>query len=191
MGNHASVSHALSDIGLRVRVSSDKEILDECDLIVLPGVGAFPDAMEALHRLNLVEYLHLKARQRCPILGICLGMQLLASVSEEHGYTSGLDLIPGEIKRLKNGSWHIGWNSVHSVAMDNILSTCDGEAFYFNHAYSYHGPKEFQLARTYHDGEIVSVIRRGNVVGLQFHPEKSQHAGKNLLQNVIKVFCNA
>lgn len=192
MGNHASVSHALAEIGLRVRVSSDKQTLDECDLLVLPGVGAFPDAMEAINKLELDEYIHQKARQQCPILGICLGMQLLATVSEEHGHTSGLNLIPGEVKRLKNANWHIGWNSIHSVPSDNMLSLFDGDAFYFNHAYSYHGPEEFHLAHAYYDGdELVAIIRRGNVVGLQFHPEKSQHSGKALLKNLIKVLFNA
>ena len=185
MGNHASVKHSLYDLGYRVRVSNDKEVLDAVDVLVLPGVGAFPSAMQALHQHGLVDYLQAAARRHRPILGICLGMQLLASASHEIEYTAGLDLIPGEILPFADRSWHIGWNTLECILPDPLLHASDTQAFYFNHSFQYQGPTEYQICVTRYPDPFAAVIRRGNVVGLQFHPEKSQAAGKELLKKLI------
>lgn len=185
MGNHASVAHSLRDLGFRVRVSSEIDILDDTDVLLLPGVGAFPSAMQALHQHNLVVYLQEQAREQRPILGICLGMQLLASASYEHEYTVGLDLIPGEIIAFADRGWHIGWNTLECIRQDPWVQPSDGQAFYFNHSFHYQGPTEYQLATARYPSAFAAVIRRGSVVGLQFHPEKSQGAGKVLLKNLI------
>lgn len=185
MGNHASVTHSLRDIGFRVRISADIEVLNEVDVLLLPGVGAFPSAMQALHERGLVSYLQGQAREQRPIIGICLGMQLLASASHEHHYTAGLDLVPGEVVLLENSKWHIGWNTIECVQRDSLLEPSDGQAFYFNHSFNYRGPSEYQVAISRHPTPLASVIRRGKVVGLQFHPEKSQAAGRTLLRNLI------
>lgn len=185
MGNHASVIHSLRDLGFRVRVSADPEVLDGTGVLVLPGVGAFPAAMQALHQRGLVKYLQQRARERHPIIGICLGMQLLTSASHEFEYTAGLDLIPGEVVPLTEPKWHIGWNTLECVDSDSLLQASDGQAFYFNHSFRYQGPAEYQVGLTRHPGPFGSVIRRGNVVGIQFHLEKSQEAGRTLLKNVI------
>lgn len=185
MGNHASVIHSLRDLGFRVRVSADPEVLDGTDVLVLPGVGAFPAAMQALHQRGLVSYLQQRAREQHPIIGICLGMQLLTSASHEFEYTAGLDLIPGEIVPLTEPKWHIGWNTLECVNSDALLQASDGQAFYFNHSFCYQGPTEYQVGLTRHPGLFGSVIRRGNVIGVQFHPEKSQEAGRRLLKNVV------
>lgn len=185
MGNHASVIHSLRDLGFRVRVSAEPEVLDGTDVLVLPGVGAFPAAMQALHQRGLVSYLQQRAREQRPIVGICLGMQLLASASHEFEYTTGLGLIPGEVVPLTGAKWHIGWNTLECVDADTLLQASDGQAFYFNHSFCYQGPIEYQVGLTRHPGPFGSVIRRGNVVGIQFHPEKSQEAGRTLLKNVI------
>jgi glutamine amidotransferase len=191
MGNHASVTHGLRELGFRVRVSDDIAVLDSTDVLLLPGVGAFPAAMQELHRRGLVGYLQKQARTRRPILGICLGMQLLTSASCEHEYTAGLNLIPGEIIAFEDGGWHIGWNTLECTQADPLIQPSDGQAFYFNHSFRFDGPKEFQLTRTRHLAPFASIIRRGNVVGLQFHPEKSQLAGKALLRSLITGLANA
>lgn len=185
MGNHASVEHSLRDLGFRVRISSDAAILNEADALLLPGVGAFPSAMKALHERNLVTYLQGKARSQAKIIGICLGMQLLASASYEHRYTTGLDLIPGDVVPLPEAKWHIGWNTIECVKTEPVLQASDGLPFYFNHSFVYHGPDEYQMGIARNPHPIAAVIRRGNVIGLQFHPEKSQAAGKALLRNII------
>lgn len=191
MGNHASVTHSLRDIGFRVRVSREIQVLNEVDVLLLPGVGAFSSAMQALHERGLVSYLQDQAREHRPIVGICLGMQLLASASQEYHYTVGLDIIPGEVVPLTELKWHIGWNTVECVQPDFLLEPSDGQAFYFNHSFSYRGPAEYQIGISRHPTPMTSVIRRGKVVGLQFHPEKSQAAGKVLLKNIITGLCCA
>jgi glutamine amidotransferase len=185
MGNHASVSHCLRDIGFRVRFSKDPAELDLVDALLLPGVGGFPAGMSALYERGLVTYLQEQARLQRPVIGICLGMQLFTSASHEHEYTAGLDLIPGEIVPFSDHGWHIGWNTLECVGNDPLLTSSDGQAFYFNHSYCYQGPIEYQVAVARHPSVFTVAIRRGNVVGLQFHPEKSQAAGKALLKNLI------
>lgn len=191
MGNHSSVTHCLRKLGFRVRVSDSVEVLDGTDLLLLPGVGAFPSAMEELHRRNLVGYLQEQARADRAIIGVCLGMQLLTGASHEHIYTTGLDLIPGEFVPFRNRLWHIGWNTLECTQPDPLIEPSDGKAFYFNHAFCYSGPQEFQVTRTHHPDPFVSAIRRGRVIGLQFHPEKSQEAGLELLRNLIGGLCHA
>lgn len=191
MGNHASVIHSLRDLGFRVRVSDVPEVLDASDVLVLPGVGAFPAAMQALHQRGLVNYLQQQAREQRPIVGICLGMQLLTSASHEFQYTAGLDLIPGEVVPLTGAKWHIGWNTLECVNTDPLLQPSDGQAFYFNHSFCYQGPNEYQVGLSRHPGPFAAVIRRGNSVGIQFHPEKSQAAGRALLKNIISGLTHA
>lgn len=185
MGNHASVIHSLRNIGFRVCLSADPEVLDKTDVLVIPGVGAFPAAMQALHKLGLVDYLQQQAREQRPIIGICLGMQLLASASYEIKYTPGLDIIPGEVVAMGDSKWHIGWNTLECVTPELSLQSSDKEAFYFNHSFRYQGPSEYQICLSRHPEPFISVIRRGKVVGIQFHPEKSQQAGRVLLKNLI------
>ncbi len=191
MGNHASVAHSLREIGFRVRTSDDPQVLDLADVLLLPGVGAFPSAMRELQERGLVDYLKDQARRHKPLVGICLGMQLLTSASWEYEYTLGLDLIPGDIVHFPEGEWHIGWNTLELVQDDPILQPNDGQAFYFNHSFHYRGPDEFQFALTRHKLPFASIIRRGNVLGMQFHPEKSQQAGRILLRSLLEGLANA
>lgn len=191
MGNHASVVHSLRELNYRVRVSNDPAVLNEADVLVIPGVGAFPSGMKALHNLSLVSYLQEQARLQRPIIGFCLGMQLLADASYEHQYTMGLGLIPGEVVPLLNPQWHIGWNSVECVLQDPLFQASDGQVFYFNHSFAYRGPSEYQIGQSRHHNTFPSVIRRGSVVGLQFHPEKSQGPGRGLLKSLISGLCHA
>jgi glutamine amidotransferase len=191
VGNLTSVKQCFHNLGLRCRVSGDSEVLNACDLLLLPGVGAFPFAMQALLTQKLDQFLVEKASEEKPILGICLGMQLLTNASYEGGYTKGIGLIPGEIIPLGPRCWHIGWNVLDQVSDDPLFQSSNGQAFYFNHSFVYQGPEEFQVCKTHMDESFCSVIRCGNIVGMQFHPEKSQDAGRVLLRHVVEGLCNA
>jgi glutamine amidotransferase len=190
-GNHASVVHCLRELGCRVLVSEDSEVLAKTQILILPGVGAFPAAMQALHERGLVDFLRDQAFEQKPILGICLGMQLLVSASHEIRYTTGLDIIPGEIVPLSEYKWHIGWNELDCVKSVSWLRDSDRQSFYFNHAYGYQGDSEYQLAICRFPDPGVAVICKEHTVGLQFHPEKSQAVGWRLLQNFIAEFADA
>lgn len=185
MGNHASIAHSLRDLGFRVRISSEIEELDAVDVLILPGVGAFPSAMRELHNSGLVSYLQEQVRKQRPLIGICLGMQLLVSASHENEYTAGLDIIPGEIIPFDNHSVHTGWNTLECKQSNLLLAPSDGKEFYFNHSFYYQGPDEYQVVVSRHLLPFAAVIQCGKVVGLQFHPEKSQIAGKSLLKDLI------
>ena len=191
VGNHAGLSHCLRQLGYKVRLTSDRSVLDTVDTLVLPGVGAFPFAMQALHERGLVRYLQQQALAGRPMIGICLGMELLASASHEFEYTVGLDLIPGEIRPLPDGQRHIGWNALDCTAQISALAPCQGQDFYFNHTLVYDGPAEYLACRAWHGQALPAVIRNKNVIGLQFHPEKSQIAGRELLRRLISDGFNA
>ncbi|WP_319245057.1 imidazole glycerol phosphate synthase subunit HisH [uncultured Propionivibrio sp.] len=191
VGNLASVRHCLQELDFRCRVSDDTAVLSGCDLLLLPGVGAFPLAMKALQACGLDRYLVEQSAQGRPLLGICLGMQLLADASHEGGLTRGLGLIPGEVVSLGQGRWHIGWNSVEKLGASPLFDLDGGDCFYFNHSYVYRGADEYQLCRTRFDGDFAAMIGTGKTVGIQFHPEKSQIAGHALLQKIVRRLCDA
>lgn len=191
VGNHSSVLHSLRGLNCRVRVSNEPAVMDVADILVLPGVGAFPGAMKALRDLNLVSYLQEAARKQRSVVGICLGMQLLTDGSHENEYTKGLGLIPGEIVPMLDPEWHIGWNTIECVQNNPLLQPSDGKTFYFNHSFAYDGPTEYQACVSRHHKAFPSVIRSGSVLGIQFHPEKSQGAGNELLKNLISGLGNA
>ncbi len=188
VGNHTSVLRCVRKLGFRAVISQSAAQLDQADVLLLPGVGAFPTAMERLHALDLVNYLHRAAQLGRPLIGICLGMQLLAESSMELGFTPGLGLIPGPVEAIGEPRWHIGWNSLEAAPGHPLLQASDGEVMYFNHSYAYRGPEEFVVARsrvTEGGLPLVAAIARGSVTGLQFHPEKSQQPGLDLLARLI------
>lgn len=190
-GNLASVARTLDGMGYRCRVTRQAPLLAEADIVVLPGVGAFPAAMQALHGAGLVEPLRERGQSGRPLVGICLGMQLLAQSSTEHRPTPGLGLLPGEVRPLAGARWHIGWNPLEVQPDDALLRAGQGQAVYFNHSYGLPAdtPGCAAWARPGPDaGEpaVAAAVRQGAVVGLQFHPEKSQHAGHALLRDVIE-----
>ena len=191
VGNHTSVLRSFQSLGYRCRTSHDVGVLSDSDLIVLPGVGAYPAAMSALDARGLVEFLREQTRVGKPIVGLCLGMQLLADGSLEHGTTEGLGLIPGQVIALKPGHWHIGWNTIEVINADKLLLPSDGESVYFNHSFIFDAPREFQLCVARLEHPFPVGVRRGNVVGLQFHPEKSQHAGRVMLRNLVEGLTSA
>lgn len=190
-GNLASVRHGLQHIGFNCRISNDPVVLSTCDLLLLPGVGAFRPAMQALKANGLDVFLKEQAALQRPILGLCLGMQLLTESSEEGGMTDGLGLIPGRVVHLGSRRWHIGWNSLECAANDLMFEHARDETYYFNHSYCYDGPREFQMCTTTFGAPFAAIIRRHKTVGIQFHPEKSQEAGHRLLRQMIEGLCHA
>ncbi len=185
MGNIASLSGRLNKIGVNCLATSDKKILDKVDLIILPGVGAFPSAMEELIRRNLKEYLIEQAKLEKPIIGICLGMQLLSNGSYEKKYTKGLNLLQGDFLSFKDEKTHIGWSSIKLAKSYDLLAKSNNEYFYFNHSYFYNGPEEYILANSFYQENFASVIGINKILGIQFHPEKSQLSGLIFLKNII------
>ena len=165
--------------------------IERPDLVILPGLGNFGAGMAALRERKLIEKIKKWNHDGTKVVGICLGMQLLANASYEHKYTVGLGLIPGDILPFVDHGGHIGWNTLEFSQNNSVWSESDGEAFYFNHSFCYQGPSEYQVAVTQHLIPFPSIIQCSNVVGLQFHPEKSQLAGKALLKNLIKGLVDA
>lgn len=188
IGNHTSVQRCMKQLGFRSYISQEISKLDTADILILPGVGAYPTAMHRLHSLKLVDYLQQYARDMRPIIGICLGMQLLAESSTEHKLTPGLGLVPGIVEAIEQPRWHIGWNTIETNSNSSKMEQSDNCVMYFNHSYSYQGPEEFITAksRIREDSRpITAAIERNNVIGLQFHPEKSQKPGIELLSRLI------
>lgn len=191
VGNHASVTHALHDAGFRVRVAGDAPGLDACDVLLLPGVGAFPAAMQQLRGSGLDAYLCDAAAAGRPLLGICLGMQLLAEESFELGHSTGLGILPGRVVPLTEAPWHIGWNTLECIGDDPAFRASHGESFYFNHSFMLVDASGCVTAQAQLAQPVTAAVRRGRVAGLQFHPEKSQRAGMHLLHTLISELAHA
>jgi glutamine amidotransferase len=190
--NIDSIARAIEVCGGSATVTRAPDAIAGFDLLVLPGVGAFGAAMANLTDWGLADAIKERVSAGTPLLGICLGMQLLACSSEEGGVHEGLGLVPGEVVRLETGSQaeripHMGWNEVDQVRTDPLLKGIDsGTDFYFVHSYHLRCREEADvLARTRYCGGFVSMVRHDNVAGAQFHPEKSWPAGHKLLANFI------
>ncbi|MFN7302364.1 MAG: imidazole glycerol phosphate synthase subunit HisH [Bacteroidota bacterium] len=185
MGNLASVSKTLKKIGVEHIISEDPVVVKAAEKLVLPGVGSFKAAMENLNKSGLSEAIHESVSAGAKMIGICLGMQLLASTGFEPERCSGLGLIPGEVVPLDCGLPvpHMGWNNIRIVNPQyfNKLSYQD---FYFVHSYHFITEKPEHVAATVEYGtEITAAVQNGSVFGCQFHPEKSQLAGLQVLRN--------
>jgi glutamine amidotransferase len=187
MGNLASVAKALERVGAASFVSDDAAALEEADLVVLPGVGHFRAGMESLEALGLAGFLKDWAGSGRPLVGICLGMQLLFSHSEE-GDVGGLGIVGGNVVLLAPGVKcpQIGWNSVSAARSSRILEPFDGQYFYFNHSYVCRPDTDVAAGRTHYGEEFVSAIHSGSVLGFQFHPEKSSRDGLALLGRALE-----
>ncbi|HWB11470.1 MAG TPA: imidazole glycerol phosphate synthase subunit HisH [Pirellulales bacterium] len=189
MGNLRSVQKGFEKVGHAATVTSDPEIIRSASRVVLPGVGAFGDAMQELRKRELVEPLKQAIAEGTPFLGICLGLQLLFDVSYEGGRYEGLGVLPGEVVRFdlphEYKVPHMGWNQLRIRRPAPILSgLADGTHAYFVHSY-YAVPRESQdiAAETEYGWPFTSVVWRDNVFATQFHPEKSQADGLKILRN--------
>ena len=183
MGNRRSVEKALAHVGAASVITSD---VRDASAIILPGVGAFPEAMRHLERSGLGEQLIERAAAGVPLLGICLGMQLLFESSTEHEGAAGLGILPGTVTRLESPRLpHIGWNLV-SFSRSSALTEGLGEAaaFYHVHSFACRPSDASDVVGTSEYGErFVSVVERDNVMAAQFHPEKSSIDGLTMLRN--------
>lgn len=187
IGNLRSVQKALEYIGLEGTITSDKKNILNSQGIILPGVGAFPDAMDNIKARGLDLVLKEARNENKPILGICLGMQLLFEVSEEIRTCAGLGFIPGKIKKLYGGVKipHMGWNSLNIVNNNMIINGIKEEDYvYFVHSfYAEMALNKDLIAECSYGIQVPAVVGRGNVYGTQFHPEKSGDIGIQILKN--------
>jgi imidazole glycerol-phosphate synthase subunit HisH len=191
-GNVGSVFNLVSMLAKDVRVSNAVNVLRDASHLILPGVGAYGAALEKIRNRIPLEALEEEVlRKRKPFLGICVGMQVLGDKGYEFGEHAGFGWIPGEVRLLKSGSHplpHIGWNDILPKADHPLFSGCDSNRdFYFVHSYVFH-PRhnESVLATTEYGETFVSAIHQENVLGVQFHPEKSQKAGRRLIRNFLE-----
>ncbi len=196
MGNLRSVEKAFLSVGARARVSGKADDVRRADKIVLPGVGAFRDAMQGLEKRKLIEPILDAIHEGKPYLGLCLGLQLLFEESEEFGKHKGLGVLPGKVERfrLKLKIPHMGWNQVAFARQKNgncakqlLKGIPDKSFFYFVHSY-YVMPEDSNVtaARTGYGIHFTSIAARGNVFACQFHPEKSQTYGLKLFKNFAR-----
>lgn len=196
MSNLGSIRRALEECGGDPFVSSNPSDLVYADHIILPGVGAFPDGMKNLRESGWIRPLReATLQQGIPLLGICLGMQLLASKGFEERETEGLDLIPGDVCLLQPDSAasripHVGWNEIWRMSANPLIDKIsDGTDFYFVHSYHFK-PENHEniVATTQYCGGFASVINKNNIFGVQFHPEKSGRMGFQLLKNFLDFY---
>ena len=191
VGNLFSLKSSFAFIGEPVRVSSDPDEIYKADRVILPGVGAFADAAARLRASGLDEAVKSVAKKGTPLLGICLGMQLLFDASEEYGYHAGLGLLPGCVRRIPvpDESYkipQIGWNSLHIVREHPLFAnTNEGDFVYFVHSFHAEDCGEALLATTDYGTTVTAAAARDNVCGTQFHPEKSGEVGLSIL----RAFC--
>ncbi len=191
MGNLRSVANALDFVGVQPFLARRPELLEEAAAIVLPGVGAFGAGIGNIHAFGLAEpLLRLVVEKGRPLLGICLGMQLLADGSEEYGSHRGLGLIPGRVRPLRPRDPackvpHIGWNTVEIRIRRPLFAEIEDDPdYYFVHGWHLEPENEtHRAALCDHGGRFVAAVLAGQVAGVQFHPEKSQRAGIQLLRN--------
>lgn len=197
-GNLRSAEKALvraADGKSEIVVTCDPEAVAAADRVVLPGVGAFAACMSALEaRPGLIEAMTEAVRGRgAPFLGVCVGMQLMATRGLEFGVTPGLDWIPGEVRRLQTATPaakipHMGWNGLVDVADHSLFAGLkDGRAVYFTHSFAFYPDDPADVAAwAEHGGRFPAAVARGNMAGVQFHPEKSQASGLNLLASFLE-----
>lgn len=192
MGNLHSVAKALERAGARPRVTGEPAELARARAIVLPGVGAFGDAVRNLASTGCREVLISRLRAGTPFLGICLGLQLLLAASEENPEEPGLGLIPGRCRRFRNGKKipHIGWNQLEGECQHPLLAGIpSGTHFYFVHSYyaETERPEDTAAACDYGGERFTAIAARDRIFAVQFHPEKSQRMGLHLLSNFVRM----
>jgi len=195
MGNLASVINAFAKVEAEATLESDPSKLSQYDKLILPGVGAYGDAMEHLKENAMDEAVISFAASGKPLLGICLGMQLLFDSSEEFGETKGLGLIPGKVVAFDENKFdhplkvpHMGWNELFQTKETALFNELDKD-FYLYFVHSFHAVCEDQYAigKTHYGYEFVSAVQNGNIYGIQPHPEKSHENGLKIIENFAKL----
>jgi glutamine amidotransferase len=192
MGNRRSVEKALEHVGARVVVTADRTVLGSCSGLVLPGVGAFPRAMENLRALGLDSFLAERVSSGVPVLGVCLGMELAFERSTELGGAKGIGIVPGSVRQLNSHGLklpHIGWSEVHWERESPLLEGVAQEVPYYHvHSYACEPESRAAILGTAEYGErFVTAVSHGSFSGVQFHPEKSSLDGLALLENFVSI----
>lgn len=189
IGNLRSVQKAFNKLGYDAIITGDKAVIESASHVVLPGVGAFADAINLLRISGLDKIIIAEAKKGKPILGICLGMQLLFESSSESGFHEGLGLIKGKITRFNIDLKvpQVGWNSVKVAKSSKILNNVDGEYFYFVHSFCAADINNETCGITDYSVEFTSAVEKNNIFGVQFHPEKSGESGLKILKNFAEI----
>lgn len=192
MGNLRSVEKALENVGGRPLISGDPDKVRNADRLILPGVGAFGDAMRNLRSKRLDVAVRQAVQDGAPLLGLCLGLQLLFTRSEEFGTHEGLNLIPGAVVKIDEPGLrvpHVGWNQIEGTQSNPLLEgIAEGSYFYFVHSFYVQPDNQEDVLRwTSYGLRFCSIACRDKVWGAQFHPEKSQEVGKRLLRNFLTI----
>jgi glutamine amidotransferase len=187
VGNLRSVEKAFAATGCNAVVSDDEKVLREAERLVLPGVGAFASCMKSLRERGFESLARERAAAGTPLLGICVGMQMLFDVSDEFGTTEGLGLLPGRVRRFETELVvpQVGWNRIQQKQKHRLFAGVeDGSFCYFVHSfYCEPGTTDLMVGETEYGVRYASVVARENICGVQFHPEKSQHVGLQMLKN--------
>jgi imidazole glycerol-phosphate synthase subunit HisH len=189
LGNLGSVIKAFRHVGAETVLSGDPARLRQAEALVLPGDGAFAAAMDGVRERGLVPVLRERAEAGIPLLGICIGMQLLFEESEEHGRHAGLGLLPGRVRRFGGDLPvpHMGWNSLHPRREHALLDgIAEGAHVYFVHSYFCDAGPDVVVATSDYGIDFPAVVARGSVLGVQFHPEKSQAVGLRMVENFVR-----
>ena len=191
VGNLRSVEKAFAATGCEAVVTGDQQVLRTAERLVLPGVGAFAACMKALSERGFDQLVRERVAEGTPLLGVCVGMQLLFETSDEFGSTRGLGLLRGRVRRFSDNVVvpHVGWNRVEQIRPHPLFNdVANGSFFYFVHSY-YCDPLDHSVVsgETQYDVNYASVVAHENICGVQFHPEKSQAAGLRLLQNFARL----
>jgi len=190
IGNLGSVTKAFRRAGAEVLLTGDPDALRRADALVLPGDGAFAATMAEVERRGLVPVLREAVLAGKPLLGICIGMQLLFEESEEHGRHRGLGFLPGRVRRFEGELPvpHMGWNALRARRAHPLVDAVpDGSYVYFVHSYYCDAPEEVVLASSDYGREFAAVVGRGAVLGVQFHPEKSQEVGLRMVESFVGI----
>jgi len=196
VGNVNSVFNALKQLGYNAIISNEEREITSAEALILPGVGAFKEAMDNIRSLNLIPVLeHVALIQKKPVLGICIGMQILATNSEEKGTHIGLGWIPGSVKKIHSNDDlqvpHVGWNNVNSKINKDIFFSnnhLENPNFYWDHSYYFDCDDKYKIATVEYGYEMSAIIGINNIFGVQFHPEKSQANGLKLFRSFFNHF---
>jgi len=190
IGNLGSVTKGFRHVGAEVQLTGEPDALRQAAALVLPGDGAFGATMEEIERRGLVPILHEAVERGTPLLGICIGMQVLFEESEEHGVFQGLGFLPGRVRRFDDTLPvpHMGWNELHPHHQEHPLleGIADGAHVYFVHSYFCDAPPEVTIASSDYGRDFAAIVGRGHVLGVQFHPEKSQQVGLRMVANFVR-----
>lgn len=188
IGNLGSVLKAFRHVGATAALVGSPQAARDADALVVPGDGAFGAAMDEIERRGFGDLLRGAAAEGRPVLGICIGMQILFEESSEHGRHAGLGLLPGRVTRIETGLPvpHMGWNRLRQVRPHPLFADVPDQAHvYFVHSYKCEADPSVLLATTDYDGAVAAIVGQGSVLGVQFHPEKSQSVGLALIRNYV------